>query len=359
MPPQGFCVFRAADPTHWDQWLRLWERSPEREPFAHPRFSAAFARPGEEVVCPAWIGEGGGMLLPLTLRSLDSLTWLSGQGTGLRDAVSAYGYGGPWGWELAPGEVESFWTALHAWAGSEAVVSAAVRLPLFDDSLALFQGERRHVISNVVRDLRFSPDELWRDYAHKVRKNVNRARSSGLRVEFDQHPARLDRFVDVYEKTMQRREAASQFFFSKEFFASLAAALGDQALFVYVLSGEAIVSVELALLSRHRMYSFLGGTLEEAFALRPNDLLKHELILWGRETGRREFILGGGYGSDDGIFQYKLSFAPNGVRPFQLGCLAFDPARCDQLTATRLAWEAGQAPDWRPREGFFPAYRSP
>jgi CelD/BcsL family acetyltransferase involved in cellulose biosynthesis len=115
-----------------------------------------------------------------------------------------------------------------------------------------------------------------------------------------------------------------------------------------VLHGDRVVSSELALVSATSAYSFLGGTREDAFALRPNDLLKVELIRWAKAAGRQRFVLGGGFEADDGIFRYKRSFAPHGLVPFEIGTRVLRPDVYDELTR-----RAGG-----PREpGFFPAYR--
>jgi hypothetical protein len=102
----------------------------------------------------------------------------------------------------------------------------------------------------------------------------------------------------------------------------------------------------------------LGGTLPDAFPLRPNDLLKHEIILWARETGKKAFVLGGGYGSDDGIYRYKKSFAPQGSVPFSVGTRIHDKNVYDHLVERRRLWESEHQNEWQPRSGWFPEYRA-
>ena len=97
------------------------------------------------------------------------------------------------------------------------------------------------------------------------------------------------------------------------------------------------------------MYSYLGGTDEEYFAYRPNDFLKYHIIRWGFEHGYRQFVLGGGYGADDGIFRYKKSFAPEGIVRFYTGQAVFDSTGYDALCALRTDL---------PNSGFFPRYRA-
>jgi predicted N-acyltransferase len=210
----------------------------------------------------------------------------------------------------------------------------------------------------VIRTLALDDDALWYDYAHKVRKNVNRARASDLRVEFATQGERLGDFLNIYYATMERNDARESYYFSRQFFEVLLAQCSEHTLLVHVLQKDTVVSTELVLCSQHYLYSFLGGTLAEYFPLRPNDLLKHELIRWGRDTGRSIFVLGGGYTANDGIFKYKQSFAPSGTVPFLGARLVHDAARYQDLVQRRRQWEASNGVDWTPRENFFPQYRS-
>lgn len=354
---EGFCVYRADHPGELASWLEQWRSSPEREPFAHPEYARLFARALDWVVCLAWRGREGGILLPLVVRPLEAEPWFGGP-DGAVDAVTPYGYGGPWAWGVAPREAAAFWQELRRWAEGSRVVSAFARLCLFPEESVPFPGAVREHSQNVVRSLRLSEEELWRDYAHKVRKNVKRARSHGLAVEVDREGRRLSEFTEIYWQTMERREARQSYFFPAEFFATLCRRLQECCALFHVLQGDRLVSTELVLLSGSSLYSFLGGTRAEAFELRANDLLKHELIRWGMEQGQRRFVLGGGYERDDGIFRYKLSFAPTGTVPFRVGQMVLDEGLYRALVRRRREWEAQRGREWTPGPIFFPAYRA-
>lgn len=111
-----------------------------------------------------------------------------------------------------------------------------------------------------------------------------------------------------------------------------------------------IISTELVIYGAKNCYSYLGGTDEDYFDVRPNDYLKYEIIKWAKEKGLKNFVLGGGYGSDDGIFQYKLCLAPHGERDFHIGKRIFDKVVYDKLVAIRSEEELN--------ENYFPLYRS-
>jgi hypothetical protein len=302
---------------------------------AHPEYVRLYEDPGTRANCA--LDEG--VLYPFLLRELPF-------GAKGADIVTPYGYGGAF--RSGAADPEAFWAAFDAWAAEERVVSELVRFSLFRDRLLPYPGEREQRLVNVVRDLGPDDEELWMDYEHKVRKNVKKARRSGLEVEIDETGARLDDFLRLYEHTLERRLAAGRYRFPRDFFERIRDRLPGQFVYAHVLDGGRVVSSELALVSATSAYSFLGGTHEDAFALRPNDLLKVELFRWAQAAGKQRFVLGGGFEPDDGIFRYKRSFAPQGLVPFEIGTRVLRPDAYTELTG-----RAGG-----PREpGFFPAYR--
>lgn len=355
----SFRVLDARDLDHRAAWTALWERWPGREVQAHPAYGLLFARPGDRVLALTFEAGGtGGVIYPVIVRPLAGEPW-AGPDESAWDLVTPYGYGGPFAWGAARDDArEVFWDAVDGWAATARVVTSFARLSLFPDQLLPWRGAVEEKMPNVVRGLGLEPDALWMDYAHKVRKNVKRARRAGLEVEIDPDGDRLEAFLEIYHATMDRRGAAEGFYFPRAFFETIVRDLPGQHVFVHVLAGERVVSTELVLVSAHHAYSFLGGTLPEAFPDRANDLLKHAVHEWAGGAGLDAFVLGGGYGGPDGIFKYKLSFAPSGEVPFCVGARVHDPAEVQRLVDARRAHERAAGVDWAPRAGWFPPYRA-
>jgi len=350
-------VLDASYPKDRSLWLDLWAAWPEREVAAHPNYLALFASPGDRMVCAVLESVDCSVIFPLILRPIAREAWAAGF-QDYWDATSPYGYGGPFCWGCSSKDISEFWLGFKNWAVSKKLVSLFVRLSLFPEQLAEFDGEVVYNAPNVVRFLDKPLEAIWMDYSHKVRKNVKRAQREGVRVEIDLIGSRLDDFLSIYYDTMDRRSANSSFYFSANFFKRLIAGLSGQFAFFHSLHGETVVSTELVLISTCHIYSFLGGTRAEVFKLRPNDLLKHEIILWGHRVGKKAFVLGGGYGGIDGIYRYKLSFAPRGAVPFNIGQIVFDQRVYDRMIATRHSWEVAKGREWQPPPRFFPAYRA-
>lgn len=261
------------------------------------------------------------------------------------DLITPYGYGGFWG------NIKDWYCLNQAYltyCRDNHYVCEFVRFNLFSDYVNHYCGEVETRTHNVIRTLELPLDDMWMDFKQKVRKNVNRANSYGLKIIVDANNDHLDDFLQIYYSTMERTNAEKGFFFSENFFNDLSS-LNNNTIFFYVLFEDKVVSTELILYGPQNCYSYLGGTYSDYMYLRPNEFLKYEVIKWAKEKGLRNYVLGGGYGSDDGIFQYKYAFAPNGVRDFYIGRNIFDISVYNMLVSLR-----GD----NVKEGFFPLYRS-
>jgi hypothetical protein len=338
-------------------WQALWDSWPDREIMAHPDYVRLFARPGDRVVAAVLQSGSGGILYPFILRPMATEPWGVSEGRAC-DLTTPYGYGGPFGWNVSGEEIRTFWAAFDAWARARQVVSSFDRLSLFPDQQIPFEGEVEVKGANIVRRLDLSDAELWGEYAHKVRQNVNHGRRLGLRVEADATGRRLDEFMEIYLSTMMRRNASSGYFHPRSFFESILRDLGGHFAFFHIDCDGKALSSELVLLSKRNAYSFLGGSLKLAFDLRANDLLKHEIITWCRNAGKEALVLGGGYRGSDGILAFKRSFAPNGETDFKVGKRIYDEARYRRLEEQRRSWEWERGGRWIPDPQHFPAYRA-
>lgn len=355
----SFSVLRADVPEERERWLQLWRAWPRREVYAHPCYVELFADEECSALALAVCAPGGAILFPLIRRPLSHLQWVPERLGHLCDLVSPYGYGGPYTWgDLTEADQKGFWQEAALWACQDGAVSEFVRFSLGEQDTAPYPGTVEPVAENVVRALNGNLADLEAGYRRKVRKNVRRALRDNLEAIVDPTGAYLADFLRIYYATMDRRQADAGYYFPERFFRLVNEALPESRIWFHVRHGGRIVSSELVLVSACRAYSFLGGTLPEEFEHRPNDLLKHTIMQWACERGLEAFVLGGGYTPNDGIYQYKLSFAPEGAVPFRVGKRVLHPPAYEALVTARHEHEAATGNPWVPREGFFPAYRA-
>lgn len=338
-----FQVLDAAVEFERATWTALWQRWPSREVFAHPAYVELFAAEGS-ARCAVYQDGDTTVLYPFVLRDV------LGAEKAARDTTTPYGYGGAiWFGAEAHDAATAFWGHYDRWAREHAVVSEFVRFSLNSPALLPYPGDTEYKQDNVVRDLSGAADDLWMDFDHKVRKNVKKAARSGVEIIIDLDGSRFDDFYGIYRSTMDRRDADSGYYFPVEFFTSIHDNLRGQFVYFHAVAEGRVVSTELVLVSATTLYSFLGGTLSDSFDLRPNDMLKHEVMLWGMANDKSDFVLGGGFEPGDGIYRYKKAFAPNGSKPFHVGTRVMDTERYAELSHASPS-SAGDS-------AFFPAYR--
>lgn len=355
-----FCVLDASNYEDLRRWTRMWESWPNREVFAHPHYVRLFADSTSRPLCAAWDSEQGRVLYPFLLRQIDPECCRCEGQPPMTDICSPYGYGGAFFWGSSDPQslASDFWRCYDGWARQSGVVSEFARFALFDESILDYPGQKLMKQDNVVRSLDVDEDDLWRDFHPKVRKNVNCARRSGVEIEFDPLGCKLVEFQRVYLATMARRSADAVYSFSPVFFDTIRHDLPGQFAYFHAIHDGQVVSTELVLVSAENVYSFLGGTDADCFELRPNDLLKYEITLWAKSQGKRRYVIGGGYQPSDGVFQFKRAFAPDGCVPFHVGRRVFRSDLYAQLVRRRASAQRALGRQWRPRSGYFPAYRT-
>jgi hypothetical protein len=264
------------------------------------------------------------------------------------DLSTPYGYGGFW---IEGEDCESLEKEYVELCKEKGYISEFIRFHLYTKYTDVFEGKIESCTGNVVCPLDPDMEDIIKGFEHKVRKNMKRAHTAGLQVEIDEEGRRLKDFLDVYYGTMDRKDAKSYYYFPEEFFHTINE-LKENTVYIHVLYEDKVISTELILYGKENGYSFLGGTDSRYFHLRPNDFLKVEAIKWLKEKGLKRFVLGGGYGKDDGIFRFKKSFAPDNIRRFYIGKRIFNREKYDEIMAIRNGERGFQC-----NNGFFPQYR--
>ncbi|MEQ6123430.1 GNAT family N-acetyltransferase [Pseudotenacibaculum sp. MALMAid0570] len=277
------------------------------------------------------------------------------------DFISPYGYTGPYfSDEMDINQKLIFWKNINNWYLKNKVVSEFIRFNLFENYTA-YNGERKLTMLNIKGNI-IGEDSQWKAFDRKVRKNVNKAKRENLSCKVyyqDITKDKIKEFYDIYIDTMKRTNAKEAFFYHFEDFYRFVNENKNNCCICIVYSEDTPISSELVLKSKDTIYSFLGGTNEEFFSKRPNDFLKVELINWARQQGLKFYVLGGGYGMEDGIFKYKKAFFPNDIVNFYTGRKIINENVYNELIrkANKIRLRNGLAEINGNNDSFFPLYR--
>ncbi len=277
------------------------------------------------------------------------------------DFITPYGYTGPvFSSNVEDSDIYEFWNCVDKWYKENNVISEFIRFNLSNNHLN-YSGEVFPTMLNIKGKI---IDEVsqWNLFDRKVRKNVNKANRENLTSKvfyLDIKENEIEEFFDIYSETMIRTNASSNFFYNIEIFKKFIFNNKENCALITIYLEDIPISTELVLISNENVYSFLGGTDANYFDKRPNDLLKVELINWARKQGKSYYVLGGGYGSDDGIFKYKKSFFPNDAVTFYTGRKIINKDIYQKLiNETNIVRVAGSLPELESNDtSFFPLYK--
>ncbi|MEU4162799.1 GNAT family N-acetyltransferase [Actinoplanes sp. NPDC026670] len=287
--------------------------------------------------------DGRRLLIPLILRDIP--------GTGLKDAISPYGYPGPVGTTDDP----AFWDAacsafIDVLSGSE-VVSAFVRLhPLLPTPVLADHGKLVYHGETVSMDLTVSEDEMWKQTRADHRNHINRAKRAGTEIVFDDWD-RLGEWVEVYHDNMRRVGATSYYFFTREHLSALHDAVGDKMHLVVALEDGEVVGGNTFFSYDGIATGYVSST-RRAPKRYADELLYDSVRRWCKSRGDKVFHLGGGKGgANDSLFSYKAGFSPS-RNAFHTWRVITDPGAYQRLVHDRR-------PDADPADltATFPAYR--
>lgn len=266
--------------------------------------------------------DGNAVMHAFVRRSLDGLPFLaeSVRSGRYEDIATPYGFGGPL--VAHPDHPDSlqllrdFDREFRAWCTAEALPAEFACLhPVLDNAGAIqasgiAQPEPAKEV--VIVDLAPPVEQLWSAVSRGTRSSIQRARREGVvvsRVAPDR--TALESFQQLYLSTMARVGAAQRWLFPDAYFRACVERLGDRgcALF-FARVGNEVAAAYLLICDERTAYYHFGASDERWLALRPNNLLMYETMLWAKAQGCAHYHLGGGVSADenDSLLRFKSSF---------------------------------------------------
>ena len=324
-------------------WADLFEMLPldQQDIFYSPSFARLCQKTldqNDEVLCAAMTSDAGVLLYPFVKRNLGKLTGFA-EYSGYCDITGLYGRGGIVGSAAALQGTTPFHAAMAAYCRKQAIVCGFDRFhPVIgNDVRAAPDSKIMEIGGFVVVDMRPDMNVIENGFKQSVRKDVRKAERNGITCFAESSSDHLKEFMDIYYHTMGRNSASEFYYISENYFTSVAKKIPGQFHYFYALAGNDIVSCELVLHHGKYCHSFLGGTKKEALPLSANPMLKREIIRFFKTRGCEYFLLGGGSKPDDGIFNFKKAYAPEGVYPSRVGGTIWDTDTYARLRDSMLA----------------------
>lgn len=293
-------------PLDDDAWLRAWEYLPpdRREVYYHPAYNRTAARwEGATPHCVRVEHDSASMLYPYLLHPIP--------GTQEHDAQTAYGYGGPlWIGNWSPADQTAALTELARHLHDTGAVAEFVRCHTeWLDAESLRPADYRvfQVRTNVECELSTNAfEETW---AASARRNVRKARSSGLTPRPGDSPADWQTFARLYAMTAQRLDMSPGYRFDADYLQSLSSIPGVRLIIIDALGGQPVAGAIVFVGGRLAHYH-LGASDFAHQETRPNDMLYHAMATLAQAAGCNRIVWGGGMSNDpdDTLFRFKTHF---------------------------------------------------
>lgn len=276
---------------------------------------------------------------------------------GVYDSVSPYGYGGVlFEGDTREANLQAFWKEYFATMEQEHIADNFVRYhPVLANAVPM------RPISNVIdlgktiaMDLA-SPEVIWENIHSKNRNMIRKAEKNGITIEHGQGMDLFDKFIEIYNATMDKDHAEEYYYFKRPFYESIHNDLRDNYEMFYAMYEGKPIAMSIMIYANGRLNYHLSGSDIEYRNLAPSNLLLYKAALWGCEQGMKTFHLGGGVGSgEDNLYKFKAAFNKVSDYQFSIGKQIFDQQKYDELVMIRRESD----PNFDETSHYFPLYRA-
>lgn len=269
------------------------------------------------------------------------------------DLTTPYGYGGPLIEIINPGNVNAslnkFFEEYYDYIEKKSYICEFIRFhPFFNNDTLMDYCNAEYLNDVIFIDLSVKIDDIWKNMKKGHRYSVRKSIENGCKVKFITSPSKSDinNFNELYQNTMGRNKASSKYYFSNEFIKDHLKLL-DTLLVEIVLNGN-VIGASMFLLGDEIIHYHLSGSEINLKKVFPSHLILFEVIKWAKEMKFKNFMLGGGRGSNDSLFQFKKGFSKSFI-PFYVAKLNYDSQKYEKLTIKN--------PKCSTSNEYFPKYR--
>lgn len=277
--------------------------------------------------------------------------------SGMVDTVTPYGYGGVlFDGDISTQNIELFGKAFERQMQNDGVVSNFVRYhPVLKNAGPMKQiSEVIDLGKTIAIDLS-SPEIIWENIHSKNRNMIRKAEKNSIEIKHGKGMDLLEKFMEIYNKTMDKDHAEAYYYFKLPFYESIHNDLYDNYEMFYAEYEGKIIAMSIMIFANGRLNYHLSGSEIEYRNLAPSNLLLYKAALWGCEQGMKTFHLGGGVGSgEDNLYKFKAAFNKISDYQFSIGKQVFDKRAYDELVKRRKETDA----NFDESSHFFPLYRA-
>ena len=200
-----------------------------------------------------------------------------------------------------------------------------------------------------------SQNKILSNLTSEKKKRIRKAKKLGFEIYWGRNSELIDKFIVLYNSTMDTNDAKDYYYFNKEFFTSILYDLKyHSSIFYAVDDEERIIAMAIFLFTNRQINCFLSASDKELDNLALTNLIMYEVACWGSENGYQTLHMGGGVGGkEDSLYNFKKGFNKNSATQFPIGKKIFNKEKYRMLEDIRK-----EKDDFNAETSFFPIYRS-
>jgi hypothetical protein len=351
-------VYKTFDLSDKESWHKFLKKTESKDVYFTPEYLEIYERNGEGKAL-LFIYENGENFVyyPFLLRGLNELSYADGvrrKYGDLYDITTPYGYGGP----ITNTKDESikkqlyrqFEDSFSSFCFQKNIISEFVRFhPLIRNDLDYKDIEATLNRHTIYVDLSLELEEIWANYDKKNRNRLRKAKANEYFTMVHRSLSELENFLDLYYKTMDKKNAYDYYYFQRDFFENNVELLRDHLELIEVMMEDKVVMSCFFMHYGDFIHYHLLGSDEEYLKYSPNNSLIHYVVEWAKFKGKKVLHLGGGYaGDNDTLYRFKKRFNKYGDLPFFIGKRIRNGEIYQELVSSLPVTES-----------YFPLYRHP
>ncbi|WP_134772366.1 lipid II:glycine glycyltransferase FemX [Ornithinimicrobium flavum] len=150
-------------------------------------------------------------------------------------------------------------------------------------------------------------ETLLAKYDGKARNRVRAGRRRGVRTVVADTEEGLSTFHDIYTFMARRNEITAR---GLPYFHRMREAFGERMRVVHAVHEDDVLAASVTIDYHGKLYYLYAGSNDTKRNLSPNQVMNHDLMVWGLSTGAESYDMGGVFALDesDGLYLFKRAF---------------------------------------------------
>lgn len=311
-------IFNLSKRREWKKYLEKLPRE-KQDVYFFPEYYELYEKNGDgEAFCFVFEDGKNLALYPFLRNKVNDLGFYLEDN--FFDIQGTYGYNGVISSTYDEKFIKDFFNVFDNFCEDGKIIAEFTRFhPIIENNK--FSEKYMEVYRNrktVFLNLNQKENEIFENFPSPCKRAIAKANKSGVTIKIQTNEFDDEKFIELYEVTMNRVKAKKYLYFNRNYFRRIFK-MKNVVLFLAIYKEETI-ALTLCFYSRNYFHYHLGASMPEFLHLRPNNILFFEMIKYAKNLGCEYIHFGGGNTDkeNDSLFRFKSNFSKT-YREFYIG----------------------------------------